>query len=221
MKRVIFLLSALGLGSVLALPGSQFWEKKDYHEWSKHECRTLLTDSPWARTYWAGSPYHVQLRSALPIRQAIVRQMQLEQNYEGFSTEQRQDFDTRADDFLSRRLFTEMIVLRVTGGSYTNRFRAEPPEDFTHRVFLITSNNEKIPTLRYMMADDGFDFVFPRQYKGRPIVGPGSKFIRFEFPVGVNVSNPDFSKRTGLWDAGTALIEFKVNKMLINGQYIY
>jgi hypothetical protein len=222
MRRILILFAALGLGSTLAFSGAPFWQKKDYNQWSKKECETLLSDSPWAKTFRTGySSYAVQLRSALPIRQAVIRQLQIEEKYESLSAERRLDFDKRAENLLSRQLFTENIVVRLTGAIFTYRMPA-PPEEFRHTVSLITSSNEKIPPLQYLRLVDGFDFLFPRQYKGRLLVDPSSKFLRFEFPYsGVTASSPDFNTKSGLWGAGVALIEFRVGKMLVNGRLTY
>src|SRR5882757_3341977 len=88
--------------------GGDFWVKKDYKQWTDAECKKLLADSPWAADYPFGtvvmealkggrnstSPndlnhentprveYRVQFRSALPIRQAVVRQALIKQKYD-------------------------------------------------------------------------------------------------------------------------------------------
>ncbi len=79
----------------------------------------MLTDSPWVEDLTlvaegiqlsAGASddgqqfsikYQVQFRSALPVRQAMVRQMQLAQKYDTLGPEQKQQFDQSAKSFLS------------------------------------------------------------------------------------------------------------------------
>src|SRR5688572_11212653 len=79
---------------------AQLWIKKPYTEWNKGDCKKMLTDSPWIGKEGTVQPlqqtvseetaeasgresaleikYVAQLRSALPIRQAVVRQAQLD-----------------------------------------------------------------------------------------------------------------------------------------------
>ena len=95
-----FLFFVLLLSLVEFGVGEDFWQKKPYQEWSEKECQRLLHDSPWADTFTtvesktrttqryddldrAAEPlpelsYVAQIRSALPIRQALMRQLQLD-----------------------------------------------------------------------------------------------------------------------------------------------
>src|SRR5271154_3195084 len=86
--------------AVLTARAEDFWVKKPWNQWSKDECNKILTDSPWSKRWSKGSVtvsaalpgssgqssegaggekspevfYYVQLRSSLPVRQAVVRQ---------------------------------------------------------------------------------------------------------------------------------------------------
>jgi hypothetical protein len=66
------------------------WEKKRYDQWSPSEVFTILMDSPWAQVRdekFESTEYSsvIRLRSALPIRQALVRQKQIFLNYHKFT----------------------------------------------------------------------------------------------------------------------------------------
>ena len=100
-RKIPILLVALA--TVLAaftVQASDFWLAKDWNQWSAHECAVLLAESPWTHT-WRAAPeftrvdpepgtggvmsgpdggqmiYAVQLRSSLPLRQALIRRQQL------------------------------------------------------------------------------------------------------------------------------------------------
>ena len=98
------MLAAILIAAVLpsTLVAEGFWVKKAYQEWSARECEKILNDSPWAksRTMTAvfvqpqGQPsvvpgrdsipqitYVARLWSALPVRQAAVRRMQLDPEF--------------------------------------------------------------------------------------------------------------------------------------------
>ena len=126
--KIPFLLFVLLLGN--SLQARDFWLEKDYGRWSEKECRKLLTNSPWSKRYTltqayiemigatpssdrqrernAKVEYHVQLRSAPPVRQAQVRLAQIRSNYEEMSAEKRQGFDNQAAQIL-RDSFDDLV----------------------------------------------------------------------------------------------------------------
>lgn len=79
------------------------WETKDWTQWTSADCLYVLNGSPWViQTYEdipdAGPLRHyrmsiVQLRSALPLRQALLRQMQLQKHYDEMNGREKQKFD--------------------------------------------------------------------------------------------------------------------------------
>src|SRR2546423_1892922 len=88
------------IGLLLFFPltyGQKVWDKKSYKEWTMSEVEQILNDSPWAQTqiedvhitYEMPANSYVaiiRLRSAVPIRQALLRQKQLQMNYDRFTT---------------------------------------------------------------------------------------------------------------------------------------
>ena len=130
MKKMI----CLSIPALLLLAtafAADFWEKKEYKQWSQTECKKLLEDSPWAKQFTltevkaidnsaasrentdSAQPYvkyQTQFRSAKPVRQAIVRQGQIAQKYDSLPPEQKQEFDKKADSFISADLSDNVIV---------------------------------------------------------------------------------------------------------------
>jgi hypothetical protein len=232
-RLLVFSLPILFLVCIPAFPEDKFWEKKDYRQWSRQECQKLLKDSPWAKTFTireVGYGYDIQFRSALPIRQAIVRQMQIAENYESLSPERRSEFNKRAEGVLSPDLFADAIIVHVRfnplyGNNYWQRdyWQTRTTDLLKNDVFLIPSTSGKIPLLQYKVSQAAgvlpeaveFQFIFPRQYKGRSLLSTQDEFLRLEF------HHPVKSPDSGLTATDRVLIEFKTNEMRINGEVMY
>jgi hypothetical protein len=227
-----------------AAAGTQgFWDKKDWKSWSKDECKKMQEDSPWAhkwyRTHVAedrfGQPtkgdtreteqqifYVIQLRSALPIRQAFIRDAQVNNKYDKMSAKEKQNFDASADAFLSRK-YEDVIVVHVIYGTniqnderalmrfwQTNYLEGTVPME----AFLTTSAGKRVPPIRYVSAKGGgleFELIFPRTQNGEPIVTPDVKTIGVEF------QHPEI----GLEGGARVYQEFKTDKMMVNGVLVF
>jgi len=241
MKKIFcFAVLALLLASVLAAPKGEFWEKKDYKEWTQKECGKVLEDSPWAKALTLtavtvggdtrdnstdgqqpNTTYRIQLFSAKPIRLATVRQAQIAQKYDSLPAEQKQEMDKRSEAFLSAD-FSDAVVVNI---SYLVNNRASDLELARHwqsqtrdvlknSVYISNSKGEKIYISRYQAgqgAERTFQFIFPRQVDGKPLLNPQDKNLKLEFPYPVI---------RGMGD-GRAFMEFKVDKMIFEGDIAY
>lgn len=162
--------------------------------------------------------YQVQFRSAMPMRQALVRQEQIERKYEKFSAQQRQIVDKQAETFLSTSM-ADMIIVTVTYSTnfpaydleLTHHWQSQTTDSLKNAVNLIDSNGDKFPLSRYTPSVRGFQFIFPRQYEGRQFQAAPDKSIKLEFPY----------PPVGNMGDQRAFFEFPVEKMLINGKAIY
>jgi hypothetical protein len=242
MKKNLCLASAIFfLAGVLTAPGADFWEKKPYKDWSQKDCAKLLENSPWARAETLTSvgimdnqlnktstdgqqpfvKYQIQFNSAKPIREAIVRQAQIAQKYDGLSPEQKQEMDKRAEAFLSAD-FTNFVVVSVTYSTNNRNYDLELARHWQSQtadllknvVNISNSKGEKIYLTRYSAeqgAGRSFQFIFPRQIDGKPLIGPDDKSIKLEFTYPV----------VGSMGSGKAFMEFKVNKMMFDGSAAY
>lgn len=235
----------LALACLAVSQGGEFWQKKEYQQWSERDCRKLLEDSPWAQSYTLSQTlieplqttstegagerarearpqitYQAQFRSALPIRQALVRLEQIRVKYDQLQPEQKKVADQRAKDFLAAP-FPDTVVLYVTYSSnvqtddreLSRYWRTQTTETLKNFVFLIAAG-EKIPLLRYTATQGAgreFQLIFPREYKGRQLVGPNDKSLQLEFP------HPGIRGQTG----SLVLIPFKLEKMMIQGAVVY
>lgn len=224
------------LGASVAM-GADFWEKKVYTEWTDKECAAMLTDSPWAWKYEAlktGSlgnsdaaegqqyvRYVIQFISALPIRQAKVRQMQLVNKYDSLSPEQKQAFDKQAEPYLSAD-YSDKIVVNVAYSTNAQRLDMDLARDWQAKtmgvlqnsVFLYAGKGEKARLVDFKVgqgAERSFQFVFPRQAGGAPVLTEKDKSLILEFVYPV---------LGGIGD-GKVFAEFKVKKMMLNGMLLF
>jgi hypothetical protein len=234
------------LGMVAATAwADDFWVKKDWKEWTKADCKKMLEDSPWAKRFLventssigslpsasrvAGGAgvavvgageitYRVQIRSAEPIRQAIIRQEQLDKNYDKMSDAEKKTFDAQMDQQLSK--FHGDVVafhviydgntatLKSSLSDYWQSFQGNsiPPD-----VFVVTASGARVPPISFISKrgpDSEFDLVFPRSSNNQPLVAPEAKSLK------VQIKNP----KIGDFIGKVVNAEFKLDKMTINGK---
>jgi hypothetical protein len=245
-RTALAVLTLLSIGLFTA-SGEDFWVKKSWTQWNKEDCKRMLENSPWAKNWsversnnGAASPgisgaaqagsagdakeeidYTVQLWSALPVRQALLRQEQIQKKYEKMSDEQKKEFDARAADVLGRT-YDDVIVFHVTYGSNIQPYARQlekfwqgvPAGSVPLSVYLITEHDERIIPVKFDSPKSGaneFLVYFPRMNGSEPIVRPGDKNLRLNF------RNPPIGRLRG----DRALIEFKVDKMMWEGKPAY
>ena len=222
------------------------WVKKDWKQWSANDCKKVLEDSPWARrwtqsnakmanfatrtsgTSGVGSEsetsvfYVVQFRSARPVREAVVRQVLIANQYDLADPEKKEAMRKQTDGFLNRS-YDDVIVVHVTYGSNVQEYNRDlanfwqthysqgtVPQD----AFLHGSRGQKVGPVRMVSPKGGaqeFELIFPRMVEGKPLLEPDDKTISVEF----------VSPSVGGVDSSRVFMEFKVDKMVLNGQLIY
>jgi len=220
------------LATIPAVLGADFWEKKAYSEWKERECIKMLTDSPWAKNYSENNrssnaddtidgnipfiKYTVRLNSALPLRQATIRMAQIANKYDDLSDEQKQAFDNSANPYLATA-FTDIILVHVEYSTnqrtqqvpLRNFWQIQTTEVLKNSTYLFGSDDVKVQLLEYVPPQEGqtsFQFIFPRMYEGQPIVTAEDKSLKLEFDT---------------MSGDRAFIDFKVKKMILDGEVIY
>jgi hypothetical protein len=223
-------LLTVSLLSVLSVANaSDFWISKDWKQWSKANCETLLTESPWSHVWRGGGPhgdelvYAVQLRSALPIRQAIVRQLQIDQKYDNMTDTQRNTFDTRASQILNRN-YDDVILIHVDFSSSTlapnipGQLYPVHTDGTILDASLVTADGTRITPVHFDPNPPyAFNLIFPRTKQGAPLIGEGQKHFSLQFQSpritneGLGITVP--SQRIG--------VEFDIEKMTIGEKMSY
>ena len=237
MKRKILSITAtllvLGLATAMAQQADQKWT-----DWSKKEAQKMLDDSPWGHiqtetdtremmyTPTAGSQgsrgqsgavnqpvnliFHVRFFSARPIRQALARMMELENE------------TLKADQLTRLHNFGEMkssdsIIITVSFDSPDGRYTGPAIQDFgsattatlKNDCYLQRSDGKQLFLQEYVPpGKDGFGgrFIFSRDVDGQPFINDKSGEIRFY------VKFPDLAKIDR---------RFKVADMMYQGQLEY
>jgi hypothetical protein len=220
-----------------------FWVEKNFSRWSEKECRKMLEDSPWARRFvyaltyfepfWQISTlgpfmgtvgqfeYVVQIRSALPIRQALVRQKQLETHHDKASPAKKNELDAQAQAFLSMDSSEVMVVCVMYSANMTayNRelvryWQILPPEIAIKQILLLAPGGQWIHPLTYDAGESGagaFQLTFPKNIDGKPILTPQNEEMKIEF------QHPDILGQGG----AHVVVSFNLLKMTVDRKLLY
>ena len=219
-----------------------FWEKKPFTEWNKDQCNKVLRDSPWSKTFAIANvkedsfsqptqgegrgeteqkiSYYIQLRGALPVRQAVVRSAMIHNKYDKMSSEEKKVVDQNSDRYLnSSPRFLIVHVDYETNVQYFDRALAEywqswPDGSMPANVYLTTSSGKRISPINWKYERGGgraFEFYFPREVDGAPIITDEDKTFSIEFP---NPRIRELSDRR-------AFVQFKTDKMKYKGELIF
>jgi hypothetical protein len=181
--------------------------------------------------------YSVELQSSLPIREATVRLAQINIKYDKMTGAQKKDFDAKAEATLSRS-YDDVIWIHVTYGSNLQSFERDmatywksipvdaPPID----LYLINQRGDRVLPVRFNSPANGsyaFDVIFPRMKNNEPVVRQGDKELSLQFThpaIGnqtqINTTNPS-NPSMDVFGEERVLIQFKLDKMMINGKLSY
>jgi len=138
MKRALWVIGAMLVAVLTVSALSDFWTDKPYTKWSAKDVRHLLSESPWGKTTTLrtaiikqvhretgqfsslagegeGVPdptieYAVYLRTARPVREALVREAQIAEKYDEMNDASRKSFDDKWGKFLAADVSDKIIV---------------------------------------------------------------------------------------------------------------
>jgi hypothetical protein len=228
-----------------SLAAQGVWDKKTWKSWSADDCKKISSDSPWAKR-WAQSEtkmaetagkslsasgtlgvgdeskleiwYIIQVRSSQPIRDAFVRQIQIQYQYDKMDEKGRASIDQQTENILKAR-YDDVLIIHVYYGSNVPQYERElatfwqnnfPSGTVPQEAFLTLGNGKKISPLRFISPKSGaneFELIFPRVVDGQPAISPNDKSIGVEF------SSPAIQRVP----SGRVFVEFKPEKMKYNG----
>lgn len=240
-------LGAVGTIVSLSARAESFWVKKEWRQWTKEDVLKMLEDSPWWQRFSmrksqesAALPsrsgaaargaagvaneevdYYFQLRSALPVRQALARQDEFDKKYDKMTEEEKKKFDAGEGALLNRQ-FDNTIVVHVIYKSNIQTFeramasfwQSIPENTVPLDVFIITRRGDHVGPIRFISPKSGayeFDFIFPRMSNGEPTIRDGDKTFLINFP------NPRMGDLP--WQRG--VVEFHTDKMMFKGRLTY
>ncbi len=251
-KRLNWWVGAVVLLAAVSAAAQGFWDKKEWKKWSAGDCKKMSTDSPWAQrwvqsvvqtaqfssynrstgegTGGGGAQdesrlevwYIVQLRSSQPIREAFVRDLQIQNKYDKMDEKARASLDQQTDPFLARK-YDDTVIVHVYYGSNVPAYDRElatfwqttyPSGVIPQEAFLNTASGKKVTPLRLNAPKGGgneFELIFPRVVDGEPVATGTSKTLSVEFHSPKIQNVPE----------GRVFIEFKPDKMQYHGTLSY
>jgi hypothetical protein len=164
------------------------WDAKDWTQWTEQDCELILSNSPWVSTNSSNGPNSyekggqsksvAQIASSLIIRQASVRQAQLQQDRDHMDAKAKQQFDEQAAACLNQNV-TDRIVIGLDADAQTG--------DSVGGEVAISKRTYPISQVTDWIASNPCPFYpvvisIPRVTGGNPAIGPGDKKLEIKSP---------------------------------------
>lgn len=237
-----FTLIAVIAATAVTVGARDRWSSKPWQKWSVEDCKNMLQNSPWAHT-WSTSTeefptmgqssegtareqeptvyYYVQLRSALPVREAVARELEIVNKYDKMDAAKQKIINTSVSSYLSRN-YDDSVVIHMEYGSNVEIYQRDlmrawqsiPRGTIPLNTYLITNNGQKVTPERMEVAsgaETAVEFIFPRLVNRKPLISQLDKSFAFQF----------VSPATGPFAAQRAYIEYHPPKMMFAGQFSY
>lgn len=223
---------------------------KPFDTWSKDDALKVLSDSPWAKKIDHTQPTSslssapssgatrpntpaeqrvpeaaqpsivIQLHSARPIREAIVRLQQIASGYDKKSDADKAAFDVAQKPFLECPICADYYVITIAKSrSRQVLFSGMTADDIKRLVKLVNDKGDERQIERFDAAQNPGDVAvlyFKRSDdKGSPFVTEDSKEVRLVFTKEfLNSKNPSAE----MIPANTT---FKISKMVVGGKLLF
>ena len=237
-RRTVMIVVFVCLAAQASL--GQFWEKKPYQNWSKDDVAKMLSDSPWSKeivlsnvsastvnvnrrgqvaqgnneSLGAQVIYQVQIRSAKPVRQAVVRAAQMSPRYEQMPAEQKQRVNASAEQFINSTSdeISFWVIYSCTDANLASDlaryWTTQSPATQKNRIWLQVPGAQKEEFTSFAPGPDhSFEVRFPRP---KQLPANGVLVLEFEHPSGV-------ADQRGQ----KVLAEFKTSKLSFSGAPAY
>jgi hypothetical protein len=155
--------------------------KRDWKDWTASDCVLVLTYSPWTngdlQSWISGT---VQLRSARPIREALLRQLQSKKRYDTMSPQQKLSFDKKNPTGMNESE-NDSILLYVEHdgiGDIAPDQAQQTALELTDGTLVMPSKTE---SLQYDADKDRILYSFPRVINGQPVLTANDQKLNFVF----------------------------------------
>lgn len=216
---------AAALSAAAASAQKEDWRGKPYQQWTKDDVRQVLGDSPWAKTVAQSGPvvnfgsgdvptpdkvYALRLRSALPVRHALLRLRQLDGKYEAMNDKKRAEFDEKNKPLVECPACADNYVVSLHPPVNADA-RSLTVDQLKLYVRLLDDRGRSRELVHFIPTKaTGQEIVlfFPRlDAKGEPLLTPASK--KLVFTIDTSVLRMDATIRR---------FEFDVSKMIVGGK---
>lgn len=226
------------VATTLALCGVIFvqegWRSKPYQQWTKDDIIKIVSDSPWAQVQQVSPTtgdripaayvpgVTIRLRSALPIRQALLRLKQIEAKYDKMNDKERAEFDGRMKGLVECPACADNYVITLGAPVSQHQMKNGLPSLrnatlglLEKRVFLANESGERRELIHFVAPkhdEDEAIFFFPRlDDKGSVLLTSENKKLFFIFEAR--------NLRTGFGlDSIPERFEFDVSKLVVDGR---
>jgi hypothetical protein len=231
----------------------------DWAHWTKEECDAVWTQSAWAsrKQFWSKplsasvvwsqvpvAPKSVELRSALPVREAILRGEQLESHYDELSPEQKLAFDKKYPrDMIEHENDPILLYIENDGGnveSYTRESNIHPsgwemghhtPHPAAQMALKLPDGTLVMPIKTEALQDDTdknrIMYSFPRIINGKPVLSVNDQYLTFLFGQALNgggrirpLQNPKKFRVASDW-MDPYQVSFQVKDLIYDGKLEY
>lgn len=179
---------------------------KPYQKWTKQEIFKVASDSPWAQIKFANDMANpttkeiqlravtIRLRSALPIRQVLARQMQLnlQETYHIMNDLQRLDYANSIREMLNCSACADKYIITLSPPQFSRSVNSAirslcglTLDLIKTRVYIANEKGERRELISFSAPYDGTDeaFFFFRRFdeSGHPLLTPENKKLIFVF----------------------------------------
>ena len=202
------------------------WEKSPYQGWTKDQVKSILGNSPWAKT--GDHEYNVLdilkgeevatilLRSALPVRQALLRRRQLEAGYDKMSETNRNLFDEKNKALLECPACANYYVVSI----FYHTIMLSGPNFVNDRKKFVYLQNDvgskrELVNFNPQIKNNNYEaiFFFPRlNEKGESLLNKQNKKFTFRF---------DIRSEDGKGPFPFTKAEFDVSQITRNGEVVF
>lgn len=166
------------------------WDAKDWTQWTAEDCDLILTKSPWVSTAsWNGpnayekggqSQSVAQIVSSLIIRQASVRQAQIQVDHDHMDAKAKEEFDKSAAACLAQNV-DDRIVIGMDADAQSDESKLAGNVEVSKRTIPLTQVTDWIssnPCPFYAVV-----VSIPRTLDGKPAIVPGDKKLEIKGPT--------------------------------------
>ena len=242
------IMALVGIAMCMALNAAAQAVDKPFNTWSKDDALKVMSDSPWAKKIEHTEPTStlsaapstgatrgnapveqaagpglpsivIQLHSALPIREAIVRMQQISSGYDKKNEADKATFDAATKAFLDCSICNDYYVITISKArSRDILFGGLAADGLRSKVKLVNDKGEEREIARFdapQTVRDAAVFYFKRtDDAGKPFVTEDSKEVKLVFAK-------DFLNATPSASMVPANSSFKISKMVVGGKLLF
>jgi hypothetical protein len=215
------------------------WVAKDWTQWTGDDCVDVLQKSPWAQSKGYSATYAtlgslVQLRSALPMREALLRQQQLETHYDKMGTDKKQAFDNAHAHDLDP---SDQVLVYIANTSFNpapTQFGkgdiVEGPTPAQQAALRLSNGTYILPVqtsqVKYdpggpWTAINQFEYVFPRTVSGKPLYSASNSYLQVVSGAPLDIDKKTKQVIQEPFQNSGPLAVFKISDLMYKGKLEY